>query len=239
MSVPYSVPLRQLALRAGMLRGSQVYGIDTSYLSTPLTKAELSDGPYPLQGLKDALLSAEEALANAIADTGNHPWRAYLLSETAALSTGDPMPSVDVNDDPIIGIYGSVVDGADTTLICTEQPTEVIRRWKQSSGYWVIPFYYYSLDGNGITHTRTTVKVQVCVYNRATQSAAVDANDPMLLPDTLEEAMVAGGVAKLNAPNAAIYATMFNATLASIRAGLASVAAAATGGPSMVREVST
>lgn len=231
MSVPYSIPLRGIAQRTSMLRGDSTPGIQASYNATPLTQAELGDGPYPLTQLKDCLLDAEEQLVNAIANVGGHPFRSYFLSFTTTLSNGDVTPSTDMNGVPIVGIYGSVLDGADQSLICTEWPTEVIRRWIRTGDYYKQQFYGYALDGNGITHTRDSVVVQVCIYSRSNQSIEVEANNDMLLPDVLESALVAGGVSMLaGVEHSAMYRQMFNDTIAAIGSGLTSVANVDTGG---------
>jgi hypothetical protein len=103
---------------------------------------------------------------------------------------------------------------------------------------WPIPLYNYTMDGNGIFHTRTTVTVQVCVYDYADQVAAFDANDTMLLPDALAPALIAGGMAGLVRDDefvqqAQLYAAYFNATEAAIRSGLTSVSQVALPGPSL------
>lgn len=231
MGVLYSIPLRGIAQRAGMLRGDSTPGIQASYNATPLTQAELGEGPYSLTQLKDCLLEAEEQLANAIANVGGHPFRSYILSFTAALSNGDVMPSTDMNGVSIIGIYGSVLDGADQTFICTEWPTEIIRRWMRMQTYYKSSLYGYALDGNGITHTRDSVVVQVCVYSRSNQETELEANNDMLLPDVLENALVCGGVSMLaGVDNAPMYRQYFNDTIAAISRGLTSVPNVDTGG---------
>ena len=239
MSVPYHDILAATALRINGLVGTDPVALETTYSSRPLVVSDFQSSIFPMSAIRDAILNAEQRLATAIADTGNHPWRSNILSETALLASGSLMPAVDVNGVSIIGIYGSVLDGADTTIVCTEQPMEVLRRRQLAPSLWIVPAYNYKMDGNGIVHTRTSVKVQVCVYDYQAQQAAFDANDDMLLPDTLAEALICGGVAGLVRDDefmqqAAHYAQYFTATEQTIRAGLTSVSQVALGGPSIV-----
>jgi hypothetical protein len=240
MAVSYQTVLRQIALGAGMLRGESTPGLQTSYEDTTLNQWDLiPDGKYPLSALTDALLDAESALANAIADTGGHPWRSYLLSFTAAITSGDVIPAVDGDSNPIIGILGSVCDGEDTSLVCTEQPIEVIRRWERTSSYWKQQFYYFKIAVDSIIHTRSSVLIQCCIYNRETQQTALEANNDMLLPDSLVPAIVSGALAFLGVENAVMYRGMFDSSVSAIKSGLTSVPSVAMNSPTMAEAIST
>src|SRR4051812_47502450 len=127
MAVTYGKVLRGITLRAGMLLGDQTPVLETTYATAPLTQAELKDGLYPLSALKDALLMAEEELANAIANVDQHPWRRFLLGQTADIAHDGLIPTTDSASNPVIGVYGSVFDSSDSTL-CTERPLAEIRR---------------------------------------------------------------------------------------------------------------
>lgn len=243
MSVPYNNVVRQAALRINAITGAIASTLETNYIVNPV--ASFQSAVFPKTSIYDAVITAEEKLAQAIADTGDHPYRSYILSETATLATGDDMPSTDASGVPIIGIYGSVIDAVDESYVCTEQPTEVVRRWKALSSYLKMQVYYYAMDGNGITHTRATgVKIQVCVYSASTQRTSLAANGNIILPDALEEAYVAGAIASLVRDDefmgqAAVYRQYFNDTISTIRGGLTSVPSVATSGPTQVPAVST
>ena len=223
--------LAGVALRINALKGTDPVALQITYSTRPLTDELFDSSIFPMDAIRDSILNAEQRLAAVIANTGNHPWRTFLggPSETTVLMNGDLMPSIDVNGVGIIGIYGSVLDVDDPTLICTEQPVEVLRRRQLTPNLWIIPAYNYSLDGNGIIHTRPNgVTVQVCVYDYATQQAAFDANEPILLPDVLAEALICGGVAGLVRDDefttqASLYVQYFNAAEQSIISGLTSV----------------
>lgn len=219
MSVTYHVIARQVALRVGALRGTQIEGVETSYITSPFTKAEIAeDSPVNFSAIKDALLMAEEKLATAIADTGNHPLRRVLLSQTANIASGALIPSTNSTSVPVIGIRGSVVDATDG-IQCDERTLAEVRRWVRNANSWRKGVVYaYHIDDNRIFHTRTNVKIDVCTYDAATQRTAIDANSAMLLPDSLEEALVSGGAAYLGKDNG-----LFGMTLGAIQQGLISV----------------
>lgn len=219
MSVTYHQVLRQIALRVGALRGTQVEGVETSYITAPLTKAEISaDSPVNFSALKDAVLMAEGKLATAIAETGNHPFRRVLLSQTANIASGALIPSTNAASVPVIGIRGSVVDATDG-IVCERFSRAEVRRLIRNANSWRKgAIYAYDIDDSRIFHTRTNVKIDVCTYDAATQRTAIDANSAMLLPDVLEEALVSGGAAYLGKDNG-----FFAMTLGAIRQGLISV----------------
>lgn len=219
MSVPYGRVVRGIALRVGALKGSVPAGVDISYATLPLTVADFK-GSYSLDMVEDALLMAEEKLATAISETGNHPFRRVLLSQTANIASGALIPSTNAASVPVIGIRGSVVDASDG-IQCDEHTLAEVRRWIRNANSWrkgVI--YAYHIDDNRIFHTRTNVKIDVCTYDAATQRAAIDSNANMLLPDSLEEALVCGGAAYLGKDE---YSGFFAATVNTIRQGLISV----------------
>lgn len=215
MSVNYHNLIRRVAYNVGALRGDHTQEVSTSYV-VPFTAAELSDKAPPLQVLLDSVLLAEEEFANAIATTGNHPWRAVLRAFTANLADKAVMPAVDAGGRSIIGTYGPVRDSTDATPL-TEMPLALIdRRVRNSNNHYLIPVYYYKFDGAIIRHTRPAVNVEVCSYNRGTQAAAIVANGPMLLPDTLEQAIVERATCLLDPKHNPEYA---NAMVGAIKAG--------------------
>lgn len=219
MSVPYMRPLRNVALRVGALRGGVPAGVDLSFNTLPLTAADFGVGPG-FEQCKDALLYAEERLVGAIADTGNHPLRRVLQSQTASIANGALIPSTNASSVPVVGIRGSVVDAADGT-VCDLCSLAEIRGWVRDANDWLItPIYAYHIDDERIFHTRDNVKIDVCTYNATTQRTAIDSNSNMLLPDPLEEALACGGAMYLGKTE---YAGYFEAAISAIRSGLVSV----------------
>lgn len=219
MSVTYHNLLRRIAYNTGALRGERTPELATSY-AVPLTPAELAESAHPFQALMDALLLAEEEFALAIASTGNHPWRAVLRAFTAALADKAVIPAVDAGGKSIVGVYGYVRDAADDTPL-VEMPLALIaRRVRNANNHYLLPVYWYKIDGAVIRHTRGTVAIEVCSYDRAAQSLAIAANTAMLLPDALEMALTERATCLLNRQHDPTYA---DAAIAAIKAGNTSV----------------
>lgn len=219
MSVSYHNLVRQVAYNVGALRGARTQEIATSY-AAPITAVELNDTAPPLQVLFDVVLRAEQEFANVIATTGNHPWRTSLRAFTANLADKALLPAVDSAGKDIIGVYGPVRDATDNTPL-VEMPLAVVaRRVRNANNHYLISVYYYKIDGSIIRHTRTNVTVEVCSYDRTVQAIAVAADGVMVLPDTLEAALVDRATCLLNPKHNPEYA---NAMIGAIKAGLTSV----------------
>lgn len=230
------------ALRVNALTGASATDLETSFTTRPLTTTQFQSTIFPFSAYITAILYAEQRLAQVIAETGNHPYRTYLQTQTSALATGANLPSTDSTGLPIIGIYGAVLDGSVTTISCTEGTLEQIRRYNQlataGSTLYLMSPYQYKIDGNTIEHTQTTVIIKVCTYDYATQLAAATADSVILLPDALGEAYVTGSLSYLLRDDewlsqGAVFRGMFEATLAGIRQGLTSVPPISTAGPTL------
>lgn len=239
MSVTYATILRQAAIRVNALVGTTPSALETNYLAA-LASTSFDSADFPFTLFKDTCLAVEGKLASAIANTGNHPWRSFLSGVTSALASGDLLPSLDSTSSPIIGVWGSVRDGSDSTPL-TEMAFDDIRIEARNANTWLVtPIYGYKIDGTRIFHTRTTVIVDCCVYNRATRTTIIGTlTNSTLLPDALEEAMVCGMVSMLVRddafmPQAQIYRGYFNDALASIAQGLTSVVSKTIPAPSLV-----
>jgi hypothetical protein len=222
MSLTYQQLLHDVALRMNALVGAQFAALQTTYTTTPLTQANFKSADWPFDSFRDAIIMAEETVAQAIASTPSHPWRAYLDSQSASLANGVALPSIDTSSNPIIGVYGGVVDTGDGKP-CTRQPIEVVRRTVQET-WRLYPLYIYATDGNRIYHSRPSVRLNVCKYNQTTQLTAFAANGNSVLPDAARSVIVAVAVSlmlkeKSNVDGAALYSTYAEAALREIRAG--------------------
>lgn len=221
MSVPFHRIVRNVAHRIGYLKGGNAAGIDVSFNTVPLTIADFQHGSF--EAVKDAVLMAEEQLAEAIADTGEHPWRAYLASQTANVPHEGALPSTNSASKPIIGIWGAILDSTDATP-CTEMPLDMVRRRATNSNtQFRLPVYWYNIVGRYLFHTRTNVVIEVCTYDAGTQRTAIDSNGNILLADVLEPAYVMGGLAFLGGEGSDSYKGAFSEQLATIRRGLSNV----------------
>jgi hypothetical protein len=237
VALTYNYILRQSGLRINAITGAVAATLQTDYIVSPLTTTEFQSTIFPFTAIQDAIRITEGKLATVIAYSGNDTLRSYISSLTAVLASGDSMPSVNASGAKMIGQYGSVLDADDPTIVCTAAPPQEIRRWNATASYWVIPFYKYSIDGNGITHTRPNgVVVQLCTYDGDAQRAAIEADDPILLADSLEDAYVAGTVSELIRDDefegqAAVYRAYFNDTLGQIKSGYTSTSQVAMPSP--------
>lgn len=223
MSVPYHDILAAVALRTNALIGAKAGPLETTYNTRPLTVANFQSSIFPFSDYRTVILGAVQKLSQSIAEVREHPWRAILTSTTAALASGALQPATDNAGKSIIGVYGSIFDASDSHVL-SEQPDEVIRRRLLTPALWKIPVYQYGLTGDSIVHTRTTVKIEVCVWDYASQVVLFNANSAMLLPDVLTEAVICGAIALLVRDDeftaqAGIYAEYFATTLTAIRGG--------------------
>lgn len=225
MGVPYDIVTRQVALRINAFSvATQPAALQSAYVTTPLTDVVVGESAaFPFDAIRDAVINAEQKLAQTIAEVRDHPWRQVLLSQTDTLTSGATIPPQDENGLSIIGVYGSVFDSVDGYSL-SEQPSEVIERRLRTASLWKIPVYQYAIKGDSVVHTRTLVRLEVCVWDYLNRQAAIEANDDVGLPDVLAEALICGAIALLVRDDeftaqAAIYAAYFTETLAAIRGG--------------------
>lgn len=225
MGVPYHSILAATALRINALVGVDQAELETTYIKSatqPLTVDDFQSSVFPMTAIRDANLHTEQKLAEAAGRSADRALRSRLRSESDPLASGDPLPSFDVNGLSIVGNYGAVWDETDPTIVYTRQPVAVIRR-RLARTDLILPVYQFALDSGFIVHTGTNVIVECCVWDWLNQTAAYDANDDMLLPDAMAEAIICGGVALLVRDDefmeqAGRYATYFAAELAAIPA---------------------
>jgi hypothetical protein len=146
--------------------------------------------------------SVEEELAIAVAMNPVHPWRRNISDVTAAITNGSLIPQTGAAGAQIIGKHGQVTDFADGKVLTESFVLDELRRLVENPGTWrVLPVYAYVIVLPRIFHTRTSVKIDVCVYDVAAQKAAIAADAVTLFPDA-EGAYVTALVAKLKDPTA-------------------------------------
>lgn len=239
MATSYGTILKEAGVRVNALVGATPATLEATYAAA-ITSASFDSAEFPFTLFKDTCLAVESKLATAIASTGNHPWRRILESQTANIAHEAVIPSIDSGSNQIIGIYGAVVDYEDGT-VCSEMSMDDIRISVRNANSWrVTDIYGYKIDGGRIFHTRTNVKIDVCTYNRTTQATAIATlTNPILLPDALESAYVAGMVSLLVRDDAFIqqaqvYSGYFADALNSIAQGLTSVASKSIPSPTLI-----
>lgn len=229
MSVDYTTIIASVALRVNAIVGTLPTTLQANYIVSPLTTTQVVSSIFPLADLQEAVLWAEERLADAIANNGTHPWRTYLTDQTTALSNLATLPSISTHTKPIIGVWGAVYDSSDFQICSLMPMDEVRRRVRNANSNYTCPVYWFVIASEKIVHTRTQVVVDCCVYDRTTQAAELASNGIILLADVLEPAYVAGAVAHLIRDDeflsqSQVYSTYFNSTLSAISQGMQSVA---------------
>lgn len=229
MATPWHDVLASTGLRISALTGTLGPALETAFNVRPLTTTQFQSTVFPFTAVKYALINAEQKLAHAIANTSGHPWRASLAGVTASIANEGVIPITSSAAIGIIGALGSVYDATDG-IVCTKKPLAVVRRRVRNASYFPTAsnIYHYNVDDRRVYHTRTNVVIDVCVYSRATQLAALTANSNMLLPDVLDEALICGAVAFMVRDDefsgqAATYAAYFATAISMIQQGLTAV----------------
>jgi len=212
-----------VALRMSALAGSQVVQIAATYDTAPLTAAQFKSADWPFNSFRDAILMAVEELAWTIAEVKTHTWRAVLGSVTNDLANNAELPAVSATAKPVIGVWGDVFDSADGKLLTDELDLATLRRVADSA-WRTMPIYYYKIAAHHIVHTRTLVKIDCCVFDRADELARWNAAGNMILPDVLEPAVSSRAISLMTrdgafAQQAERYAVYSDAALAAIRLG--------------------
>jgi hypothetical protein len=149
----------------------------------------------PASSIKEQILNVESELAHIIASDVSHPYRTYIYGISAGLANLADTPTLDDAGDPFIGMFDSCVDGT-TGQPLTVQPTGTLFDY-ENAFFDDVALYNYCIVGNTIQHTRTTAKLQGCVWNRTTQDTAYDASGNSPLPPILANTWIAGVMANL------------------------------------------
>jgi len=216
-----SVAIRINALgNANLWNATTAAGLQTVYEQRPLIDEMFGSSIFSFNAIRDAIIACEGKIAEAVAQSGNRTLRAYLRDLSAALASGAALPTVGVSTKPIIGNFGGVLDGDDGTL-CTPQPVPVVRNRLLSPNIYLVPAYYFAIDGATIIHTRTTVQMECCVYSASDQTDDFNFNRAILFPDALAEVYLNGSMALLMRDDewiqqAQVYGGFFTAFLATL-----------------------
>lgn len=230
MACNYQQLLHDVAIRMNGLVGSQTAALNTTYDTATLTSANWKSADWPFNGVRDAILMAEQDFATAIALTGNHPWRSFLAAVTSNVGNATNLPFQSSGNKDIVGVWGGIYDATDGEPL-SEMPLDVVlRRTRNANSHYVTPVYYYKIDGRRIYHTRTNVILECCIYDRSDQATSFTNNNDMLLPDVLEPAIVARAISLMTrdgayADQAAVYRQYSDDALVSIRGGASNIAA--------------
>jgi len=193
MSISYNIIKREVALRSSQLIGTSQATLEASY--TGAWAGSLDGAEIPISSIKEQILNVESEIAHIIASDVSHPYRTYIYGRSSALNNLGNTPTLDQSNNPFIGMFDSCVDG-ETGQPLTVQPTETLFDYEDAF-FNNVELYNYCIVGNTIQHTRTTVKLQGCVWNRATQDALYDSGGDSPLPPILTNTWIAGVMGNL------------------------------------------
>lgn len=201
MAVSYGEIIKQIALRSGVggsVVGSDMATIEANYNQANFGASHVDNASFPFSAMKDAVLLAEERIAQTVASVKNHALRIYLRGTSDALANRAALPDSDSSGDPVIGVIGAVRDATDNRILTDDKTVvEIERLIRLGAGALKTKHYFYQIVGATILHTRTNVLAEVCKYNKATQKALVNSNGAILFPDALEEMYVSGAIAAM------------------------------------------
>ncbi len=222
-----------IGLRINALAATDPVELQQVYSQRPLTDEVFDSSIFPFSAVRDTLLNAEQRLVLSIANSDDPFWRAEIGSKTDPIFNGGEVPDADENGVTIVGAYGAVLDSADQTKVCSKMDVELLRMKDLAPNLWIMEQYNYAFVGDVVLHTRPSVVVQVCIYDFLAQQNAFDADEPILLPDALVPAYIAGGVAGLVRDDeftnqAGLYAQYFNNVNEAILSNKTSVSDLAT-----------
>ncbi len=172
--------LRQLAVSVNAITGATPTLLEASYSTVPLTSANFQSSILPFTNLKDHMVNGVFKIISIAANNGNHPYRAALISQTAALSYGDAV-TANAASVPIIGVWGTVRDQDGNVM--TKGNLSQIRAWVLNpGGMFLVDTSLWARDDVRIYHTATTVTIDVVAQARPDVDALV-LTATMPLPD--------------------------------------------------------
>jgi hypothetical protein len=187
------------------IAGAQAITANASYVAVPFPAASTDSAAYPYQMILDACANAEAAVAQAVGQTANHPWRQYLYGATVTRMSGDPLAGTPPAATPGILGYGNVRSASGVVL--TEKPLEdIVRRNRNAGTFFTLPVYFYRMADNRIYHTLTSgtpavpapASLDYYKYdyeNTLTNVMAADA--ALLFPSSVIPAYIAGALSML------------------------------------------
>lgn len=222
----YNTLLRELAVTVNALVGAQPATLQTTYATVPLTSASFQSSIFPFGFLKDKLLNSQEALFMALASTATNPLRRHIESQTAALAYGAQI-TTNAAGLPVVGAYGAVRDGVNSQPLALNELEDIQLRVLNPNSMFKLAVYQYAIVGDRIFHTRASVIVDVCAYERP-DSDSLDLTSEILLPDILGPAMVQGAIAECFRDDEYLQQSsrageIYQAWISGLRAGMAQI----------------
>ncbi len=225
MPLTYHDLLAAVAIAINALAGTDPVELQVTYSTRPLTDELFDSSIYPLNAIRDRIIEIEGRLAQQVGKSTDRVLRSYIGSRTVPLTSGSELPTLDENGVAIIGNFGACIDAVNPLVTCTSQPLPVVRRRNLAPSLWLLQGAMFALDGTHIFHSQSGVILECCVYDASTQTAAFNANETILFPDTMAVDYVSGSLALLVRDDewlqqATQYAQYYLATLNALPAGV-------------------
>ncbi len=172
--------LRQIAVSVNAVTGATPTLLETSYSTVPLTSANFQSSILPFANLKDHMLNGVSKIVSIAANTGNHPYRPALITQTDPLTSGEGV-TTDSLGASVIGVWGTVFDQDGNVM--TKGNLSQIRAINLNPGtMFLVDTALWVRDDIRIFHTATTATIDVVTYTRP-DSDSLDLTDDMPLPD--------------------------------------------------------
>ena len=200
-TVTYNQIERQVSNLLGNIAGGLIAATDTNYQAVASTTTR-NQADFPPAAVQDAMLAAFSELIFAVAETPHHPERTAIQTDVSALSNGAAIPRTNsLGGLPVIGVPGRVWDTTNGKPLVAAPLDDVINYTQFSTSVYADQdLYLYAFYDQRIYHTRTTVRIDVCGFDRLTY----DPTNTIPLHDGYEWAFVCGTVAHL-APREASF----------------------------------
>lgn len=200
MATNYSTVIKEAALRINGIAGAQVGTAETNYASTTTTTTQLDNPRYPPAAIKDAILDTEANIALAIANTKDHPWRAYMAEVSPFVDNATQVPTVGASS----GVYiGQLTPPYDTTTAARdflrEADYEDVAAYLRSSTYFATNPLIYAIRGGYVYHTGSSSVYRMigCVFSRSARATELASNNAILFPDVAAPLYWTGAVSLL------------------------------------------
>lgn len=195
----YSDIIIQTAIRTNAVKGATEAVRIANMAVSPLTTTQIGSVDFPFPIIQKQVLSGVGRIIRTYSGLKNHHFRDYNTSQTAALATGAAIPSVNSASQSIVGLPGAVKDASNGTIL-TRQPKQIIDSINRSiaDGSRVGSVYFYEFFEGRIIHTRTTVTLDVCTFDIATETTNINtASGVCPLPDACLDLAWAAALAGL------------------------------------------
>ncbi len=178
------------------ITGATAATLQTSYATSPVTSSLFQSTIFPFTNLIDHMLNAQGKIVTAVAYQGDHPYRAFLTSQTSALTYGALIPSTDSGGtNQIIGVYGAVRDNSGSNILTKGNLSQIRARVFNPGTMFLVDTALYAIDDRRIYHTTTSVVIDVVTYTRpSADSLTLTSN--ILLPDDAVPAIVQDALAE-------------------------------------------